>query len=300
MTQPLQPFRPFGTVLTAMVTPMFDDGTIDYASVGRLAKHLADHGSDGLVVSGTTGESPTTHSPEKVELIKAVKEAVGRRAMVVAGASSNDTAHAVRMAEMAADAGADGLLSVVPYYSKPSQKGVIAHFQAIAESTDLPIMVYDIPGRCGIRLAPATLDALAQVDTIVAVKDATGDVAAAAEAMARTGMAWYSGDDALNLEFILAGAAGVVSVASHVVGPTIAKMIAAHDAGDEAGARAAQTAAGSAIVAIMGTGLGAVVAKAAMQILGVIPSRAMRLPLLPLDDDEYAALRAALKAAGVK
>ncbi len=300
MVQQIQPFRPFGTVLTATVTPMSDDGEIDYASVGRLARYLVDHGSDGIVVSGTTGESPTTHSPEKIELIRVVREAVGSRVTVVAGASSNDTIHAARMAEQAAEAGADGLLSVVPYYSKPSQRGVIAHFQAIAGSTDLPIMVYDIPGRVGIRLAPTTLDALAQVDTIVAIKDATGDVAAAKESIARTGMAWYSGDDPLNLEFLLAGAVGVVSVASHVVGPAIARMVAAYDAGDIEGARQAQKEADPAISALMGTGLGAVTAKAAMQILGVIPSRAMRLPHVPLDDEENEALRAALAAAGVK
>ncbi|MBN2176160.1 MAG: 4-hydroxy-tetrahydrodipicolinate synthase [Demequinaceae bacterium] len=300
MVQQTPPFRPFGTVLTAMVTPMFDDGTIDYASVGQLAKHLVANGSDGLVVSGTTGESPTTHSPEKIELIKAVREAVGAGVTIVAGAGSNDTAHAVRMAEQAADAGADGLLSVVPYYSKPSQRGIIAHFQEIAEATDLPLMVYDIPGRCGIKLAPSTLDAIGQIDTIVAVKDATGNVPAAKDSMARTGMAWYSGDDALNLDFILAGAAGVVSVASHVVGKTIARMIAAFDAGDVDAARKAQEEADPAIDALMGTGLGAVTAKAAMEMLGVIPSRALRLPHVPLDEEEYEALCAALAVAGVK
>ncbi len=300
MTQPIETFRPFGAVLTAMVTPMTDDGEIDYASVGRLAMYLLDNGNDALVVSGTTGESPTTHAPEKIELIGAVRGAVGPDVTIIAGAGSNDTAHAIRMAEQAAAAGADGLLSVVPYYSKPSQRGIVAHFEAIAGATDLPVTIYDIPGRTGIRLAPSTLDALGQVDTIVAVKDATGDVEAAAKSMERTGMAWYSGDDALNLDFIRAGAAGVVSVAAHVVGPAIARMIAAHDAGDDAAARAAQDEASPAIEAIMGTGLGAVTAKAAMQALGVIPTRAMRLPHVPLDEDEYSALCDALRAAGVR
>jgi 4-hydroxy-tetrahydrodipicolinate synthase len=267
-------------VLTAMVTPMSENGDIDYAAAVRLATYLLEHGNDGIVLSGTTGESPTTHVPEKADLIRAVRAAVGPDVTLVAGAGSNDTAHAIRMAEVSAEAGADGLLSVVPYYSKPSQRGVIAHFKAIADATDLPLMVYDIPGRTGIRLAPATLDALGQIDTIVAVKDATGDVAAAEKSIARTGMAWYSGDDALNLAFLRAGAAGMVSVVSHVASDRFAAMVKAHDAGDAAG-------------------LGAVTAKGAMQVLGVIPSRAMRLPHVPLDDEEYAALRAALATAGL-
>jgi 4-hydroxy-tetrahydrodipicolinate synthase len=295
----IQPFRPFGSVLTAIVTPMTEEGAIDFVAAGRLASYLVERGCDGLVVSGTTGEAPTTHAPEKVELILAAKEAVGGDATIVAGAGSNDTAHAVRMAEQAAEAGADGLLVVVPYYSKPSQKGVIAHFQAVADATDLPIMVYDIPGRVGIKLAPATLDALGEIDTIVAVKDATGDVAAAERAMARTGMAWYSGDDALNLALLQAGAAGMVSVVAHVAADRYRAMIEAFDAGKSAEAEAIAAEVEPIVKAIMGTGLGAVTAKAAMQALGVIPSRAMRLPLLPLDDAEYAALCEDLKAAGV-
>ncbi len=296
----IQPFRPFGAVLTAMVTPMTDEGDIDYAAVGRIASYLVDRGCDGILVSGTTGEAPTTHAPEKVELILAAKEAVEGKATVIAGAGSNDTAHAVRMAEQAAEAGADGLLVVVPYYSKPSQRGVIAHFQAVADATDLPIMVYDIPGRVGIKLAPATLDALGEIDTIVAVKDATGDVPAAERSMARTGMAWYSGDDALNLDFLKVGAAGMVSVVAHVAADRYASMVKAFDDGDVAAAEAISAELEPVVAAIMGTGLGAVTAKAAMQALGIIPSRAMRLPHVPLDDTEYAALRAALAAAGVK
>jgi len=295
----IQPFRPFGSVLTAIVTPMTEEGAIDFVAAGRLASYLVERGCDGLVVSGTTGEAPTTHAPEKVELILAAKEAVRGDATIVAGAGSNDTAHAVRMAEQAAEAGADGLLVVVPYYSKPSQKGVIAHFQAVADATDLPIMVYDIPGRVGIKLAPATLDALGEIDTIVAVKDATGDVAAAERAMARTGMAWYSGDDALNLALLQVGAAGMVSVVAHVAADRYRAMIEAFDAGKSAEAEAIAAEVEPIVKAIMGTGLGAVTAKAAMQALGVIPSRAMRLPLLPLDDTEYAALCEDLKAAGV-
>lgn len=290
---------PFGAVLTAMVTPMNDDGAIDYDVAARLATHLVDRGCDGIVVSGTTGESPTTHAPEKVELITTVKAAVGDRATVVAGAGSNDTAHAVRMAEQAQQAGADGLLSVTPYYSKPSQRGVVAHFRAIAGATDLPLMLYDIPGRAGIPIGDEAIDALAEHPRIVAVKDATGNVEQARARIARTGLAWYSGDDALTLDFLKVGGVGVVSVTAHVIADTLARMCAAHLAGETAAAEAAEVQSRAVDHIIMGAGLGAVYAKAALQLAGVIPSRAMRLPQVPLDDAEYAALRDALVAAKV-
>lgn len=291
--------RPFGAVLTAMATPMRLDGEIDLDATAALARHLVDHGSDGLVVSGTTGEAPTTHSPEKVAIIEAVRAAVGPDVPIVAGAGSNDTAHAVRMAEQAAAAGADGLISVTPYYSRPSQAGIVAHFTAIATATDLPVMIYDHPGRSGTHLAPETLDELAQRDTIVAVKDATGDVNAARYSMERTGLVWYSGDDPLNLDFLRAGAAGMVSVAAHVAGDSYAAMVAAHDAGDDAAAQAIADGVAPLVEAVMGRGLGAPYAKAAMQALGVIPERAMRLPHLPLNPREYDELREALEKAGL-
>lgn len=290
--------RPFGTVLTAMVTPMHADGTLDIDGAVTLAKHLVEHGSDGLVISGTTGEAPTTHAPEKAELTAALVEAVGGRATLIAGAGSNDTAHAVMMAEQAAEAGVDGVLALVPYYSKPSQKGIVAHLSAIAGATDLPVMLYDIPGRTGVALSDESFDSLAQIETIVANKDATGDVAAAKDRIARTGLAWYSGDDPLTLEFLREGAAGVVSVSAHVAGERIAAMIAAHDAGDTATADRLHEELLPVHDAIF-SGPGAANAKAAMQLLGVIPGRHMRLPLLPLDDDEYSSLASALRAAGV-
>lgn len=290
--------RPFGTVLTAMVTPMHADGSLDIEGAITLAKHLIDHGSDGLVISGTTGEAPTTHAPEKAELTAALVEAVGGRATLIAGAGSNDTAHAVMMAEQAAEAGVDGVLALVPYYSKPSQKGIVAHLSAIAGASDLPVMLYDIPGRTGVALTDESFDSLAEIDTIVANKDATGDVAAAKDRIARTGLAWYSGDDPLTLEFLRAGAVGVVSVSAHVAGQRIAAMIAAHDAGDTALADRLHEELVPVHDAIF-TGPGAANAKAAMQLLGVIPGRHMRLPLLPLDDDEYASLASALRAGGV-
>lgn len=290
--------RPFGTVLTAMVTPMHPDGSIDIDSAITLANYLLDHGSDGLVISGTTGEAPTTHAPEKLELTTAIVEAVGHRATIVAGAGSNDTAHAVMMAEHAAQAGADGVLALVPYYSKPSQKGIVAHLSAIAAASALPVMLYDIPGRTGVALSDESFAALAEVPTILGNKDATGNPAAARERIARTGLAWYSGDDPLTLELLRMGAVGAVTVSGHVVGERIAAMVAAHDAGDSALADQLHQELLPVHDAIF-NGPGAANAKAAMELLGVIPSRHMRLPLLPLDDDEVAALASVLRGAGV-
>ena len=299
MPSSVTPVRPFGAVLTAMVTPMTDEGAVDFAAAVRLAEYLVDHGHDGLVINGTTGESPTTHAPEKSDLVRAVVDAVGARATIVAGAGSNDTAHSIRMAESAADAGAHALLIVTPYYSKPSQAGIIRHTIELADATELPVMLYDIPGRSAVRLAPSTLDALAQHEQIVAVKDATGDVAGAAHSMARTGMAWYCGDDALNLAFLAHGAAGVVSVAGHVLGPQLAAMVGYVDAGDLAAARAVYTGMIPVVDAIMGGGLGAVMAKAAVQLLGLLDSRAVRLPQVEATEQEVAAVRSALVSAGL-
>lgn len=296
---PATPSRPFGAVLTAMVTPMREDGAIDLDAAVRLATHLVDHGHDGLVLNGTTGESPTTHAPEKADLISAVVAAVGDRAAIVAGAGSNDTLHAVRMAEQAAEAGADGLLVVSPYYSRPSQDGVVRHVTAVADSTPLPVMLYDVPGRTGVRVAQPTLDALAAHERVVAMKDATGDVYAAAKAAARTGLAWYSGDDSLYLPFLAHGAAGIVSVVGHVAGPQLAAITAAHDAGDHARALEIFLSIAPAIDALNGQGFQAVAAKAAVWSLGLIPSRHLRLPNVAASDEDVEAVRAGLSAAGI-
>jgi 4-hydroxy-tetrahydrodipicolinate synthase len=300
MPQVTSSVRPFGAVLSAMVTPMTKDGAVDLAAAVTLAKHLVDDaGHDGLVLNGTTGEAPTTHAPEKAELVAAVVEAVGDRAYVVAGAGSNDTAHAVRMAEQAADAGAHALLVVSPYYSRPSQPGLVAHITTVADATDLPVMVYDIPGRAGVRMAPATIDALAAHERIVAMKDASGDLAAAADATARTGLAWYSGDDALTLPFLAHGAVGVVGVATQVVGRQFAAMVAAWDVGDHAEALRLFRTTVPAVQAINGPGFQAVFAKAALQVLGLLDSRAVRLPYVPATDDDLEGIRAGLRAAGL-
>jgi len=291
--------RPFGSVLTAMVTPMTPDGAVDLATAVALAMHLVDQGNDGLVLNGTTGEAPTTHAPEKAELVAAVVEAVGDRAFVVAGAGSNDTAHAVRMAEQAAEAGAHGLLVVSPYYSRPSQAGLAAHMEVVAGSTDLPVLVYDIPGRAGVRIAPATFARLAEHPRIVGVKDAAGDVYGSAKVMRDTGLVFYAGDDGMFLPLLAVGGAGIVSVVGHVATPLLARIAASWFAGDQARALEAFRAVAPAVDALNGAGQQAPTAKAALELLGLIPSRATRLPVAPLPDEELPALRAALAAAGV-
>lgn len=297
MTQ--TPARPFGAVLTAMVTPMTPDGAVDVEAGVSLAKHLVDHGHDGLVVNGTTGESPTTHAPEKAELVAAVVEAVGDRARIVAGAGSNDTAHAVRMAEQSAEAGAHGLLVVSPYYSRPSQEGVYRHTLAIAEATDVPVMLYDVPGRTGVRFAPSTIARLAEHDNVVAMKDATGDIYGASKLIASTGLAWYCGDDALYPAYLAYGASGIVSVVGHVVGDQLAEITRAFDEGDHARAWSVFSTITEAIDAVNGAGFQAVMAKAACELLGLVPTRTLRLPQVAATDDEVAVVRAHLVAAGL-
>lgn len=299
MVLPATPARPFGAVLTAMVTPMTPDGAVDLEAAARLAKRLVDDGNDGLVLSGTTGESPTTHAPEKQDLVRAVVEAVGDRAAVLAGAGSNDTDHALRMAEQAAEAGADGLLVVTPYYSRPSQEGVYRHVVAIAEAADLPVMLYDVPGRTGVRVAPETYARLAAHERVVASKDATGDVYAAAKLAASTGLAFYSGDDGLLLPFLAHGAAGIVSVSAHAVAPQFAEVVRRFDAGDPAGALEVFLTTTPVIDALNGAGFQAVMAKAAVELLGVTDNRFLRLPNVAATEDDVALVRDALAAAGV-
>ncbi|KAJ8142777.1 hypothetical protein OY671_004083 [Metschnikowia pulcherrima] len=299
MVLPATPARPFGAVLTAMVTPMTPDGAVDLEAAARLAKRSVDDGNDGLVSSGTTGESPTTHAPEKQDLVRAVVEAVGDRAAVLAGAGSNDTDHASRMAEQAAGAGADGLLVVTPYYSRPGQEGVYRHVVAIAEAADLPVMSYDVPGRTGVRIAPDTYARLAAHERVVATKDATGDVYAAAKLAASTGLAFYSGDDGSSLPFLAHGAAGIVSVSAHAVAPQFAEVVRRFDAGDPAGALAVFLTTTPVIDALNGAGFQAVMAKAAVESLGVTDNRFSRSPNVAATEDDVALVRDALAAAGV-
>src|SRR3990170_1565722 len=224
----------FGRVLTAMATPFDDDGAVDIEQAKRLAKRLVENGSDGIVVAGTTGESPTLSDEEKIRLFAAVKEAVGGRATVVAGTGTNDTRHSVHLTKHAEAAGADGILLVNPYYNRPSQDGLYAHFRTIAESTALPCMLYNIPGRTGVNAAPETIARLADVPNIVAVKEASGSLDQASEIRRRTSPDFliYSGDDSLTLPILAVGGTGIVSVASHLAGREIQQMVRVFEQGE--------------------------------------------------------------------
>ncbi|MGJ7906138.1 4-hydroxy-tetrahydrodipicolinate synthase [Actinopolyspora sp. H202] len=230
--------RPFGRVLTAMVTPFDTDGNLDTALAQQLACYLVDRlGNDGLVVNGTTGESPTTTDEEKERLLRAVSEAVGDRATVVAGAGTNDTAHSVELARGAEKAGAHGLLVVTPYYSKPPQEGLYSHFTTVADATELPVMLYDIPPRSVVPIQTETLKRLAEHPRIKAVKDSKHDLLAGSDVIANSDLVYYSGEDPLNLPWLSTGAVGFVSVVGHVVGDRLRQMLDAHESGDVATAR---------------------------------------------------------------
>ena len=289
----------FGRVLTAMVTPMTPDGALDETSVVAVAEHLVAHGHDGIVVNGTTGESPTLSADESIRMVRLVVEAVGDRVTVVAGVGSNDTAHSIAMARRAADAGAAGLLVVTPYYNKPTQPGLVAHFTAVADVTGLPVLLYDIPGRTGTPIHTETLLRLAEHPAIVAVKDAKGDLWAATQVMAATDLQWYSGDDVLNLAHLAQGAVGIVSVVGHVAGDRYAAMIRAVEAGDLATARDIHRRLVPVVDAIMNTSQGAIMAKAALVELGVIPSASVRLPLVESPPEHLATLREGLARSGM-
>ena len=282
-----------------MVTPFRDDGSLDLDGAARLAAHLVDEGCDGLVLSGTTGESPTTSDSEKERLLRAVLDAVGDRATVVAGAGTYDTHHTVELVRQAEKTGAHGLLIVTPFYSKPPQEGLFRHFTAVADATGLPVMLYDIPARTGVPIATETLVRLAEHDRIVAVKDAKGDLFAASEVLARTDLAFYSGDDALNLAHLTQGAAGVVSVVAHVAAARYGAMIRAIAIGDLAEAIRLHRELLPAVRAIMTRTQGAIMAKAASQLTGVLSSRTMRSPLVEATEAQVAELRDDLVEAGL-
>ncbi|MEI4272695.1 4-hydroxy-tetrahydrodipicolinate synthase [Klenkia sp. LSe6-5] len=294
------PARPFGRVLTAMVTPFTADGSVDLAGAQELAAHLVDRGRhDGLVVNGTTGESPTVSDTDQVELLRAVLDAVGDRAVVVAGAGTNDTEHSVEKARAAERAGAHGLLVVTPYYNRPTQRGLLTHFRAVADATDLPVMLYDIPPRSQVPIAVQTLVELAEHPRIVAVKDAKGNLNDVSWTLARTDLAYYSGDDVLNLALLAIGAVGVVSVVGHVVGPRLAELVAAVEDGDLGRARAVNDSLLPVYDGIMGGGQGAMMVKAALHALG-LPAGPTRPPLVDATAEEVAQLRAQLRAGGVE
>jgi 4-hydroxy-tetrahydrodipicolinate synthase len=299
MTASPLPPAPFGRVLTAMVTAFADDGSVDLDGTARVALHLVENGHDGVVVSGTTGEAPTTTVEEDGRILRAVVEAVGDRVPVVAGVGTNHTAHSIELAEQAAKVGADGVLLVTPYYNKPTQEGIAAHFETVASVSELPVMLYDIPGRTGVTIAEETYRRVAEHDRIVAVKDAVGDLFRGVRIMQETGLAFYSGDDAMNLAWLTHGAAGLVSVVGHVAGNEYAAMVRAVEAGDLGEALRIYRRVAPVVDAIMNRAPGAMMAKAAMQLAGVLDNRTMRLPLVPAGDDLVENLRAEMLDLGL-
>ncbi|WP_425468338.1 4-hydroxy-tetrahydrodipicolinate synthase [Quadrisphaera granulorum] len=295
--------RPFGAVLTAMATPFTRDGALDVPAAQALAERLVDDGNDGLVVAGTTGESPTLAEHEHDTLLAAVVEAVGSRAHVVAGCGNNDTDHTLRRARAAEKTGVDGLLVVTPYYNKPPQEGLYQHFLAVADATGLPVMLYDIPGRAATAISTEVLLRLAAHPRVVAVKDAKDDLFASSQVMAAAGgeggLAYYSGSDQLNLAHLAQGAAGMVSVVSHVAAAEYAQMVAAVDAGDLPTARALHARLLPAVTAIMTRTQGAIMVKAALELLGAVPNRHVRLPLVEATDEQVEQLAADLRGAAL-
>jgi 4-hydroxy-tetrahydrodipicolinate synthase len=282
-----------------MVTPMNSDGSVDLEGAAELAAHLVDRGHDGLVVNGTTGESPTTTDAEKVDLVRVVVEAVGHRVHVIAGAGSNNTAHTIECARAAAKAGAHALLIVTPYYNKPPQEGILAHFTTVADATDLSVMVYDIPGRTGIPIHTQTLLRMAEHPRIVAVKDAKGDLFAASEVMSATDLQWYSGDDALNLAHLTQGAMGIVSVVGHLASRQYAEMIAAVGQGNLPRAIEIHRQLIPAVNAIMHITQGPIAVKAALHDRGLIASGTLRLPLIAATADQLAQVRDGIEKSGL-
>ena len=282
-----------------MITPMAGDGAVDYEGAARLAEYLVtDMRNDGLVISGTTGESPTTTDAEKDRLLRTVIEAVGSRVPGVAGVGTNDTAHTCELARAAERAGASGLLVVTPYYNRPPQSGLVAHFTTVADSTGLPVLLYDIPGRSGIPIETPTLLRLSEHPRIVGVKDAKADLLAGSDVMARTGLVFYCGDDPLNLPWLSVGASGIISVHAHVIGDRLHEMVEAYGGGRVTEALAIHRAV-LPVYRGMTRAQGVIMAKAALGLLG-LPGGSVRLPLVDATPAEIDQLREDLTAGGVK
>ncbi|WP_240630795.1 4-hydroxy-tetrahydrodipicolinate synthase [Mycolicibacterium sp. GF69] len=284
-------------MLTAMVTPFKPDGSLDTDAAARLANRLVDAGCDGLVLSGTTGESPTTTDAEKIALLRVVLEAVGDRARIIAGAGSYDTAHSVQLAKACAAEGAHGLLAVTPYYSRPPQAGLLAHFTAMADATPLPIVLYDIPPRSVIPITWETMRRLAEHPNIVAVKDAKADLHGGGQIIAETGLAYYSGDDALNLPWLAMGAVGFISVWGHLAASQLREMLSAFHSGDVATARKINVALGPLVHAQARLG-GVTLSKAGLRLQGFEAGNP-RLPQVPATAEQLDELAADMRAAAV-
>lgn len=294
----------FGELITAMVTPFAKDGSLDVTRSRELARHLVEHGSDGLVVCGTTGESPTMSEDEKLSLFEAVVDEVGSRASVIAGTGSYDTAESIELTRAAAERGVDACLVVTPYYSKPPQNGLLAHFRAVADASAVPIMVYDIPGRTGKRIERPTMVELARHENIVADKEAVGDAGETAKLRAELDAAGlhdfeiYSGDDPLLVPHLAAGAVGIVSVCSHLVGPQIKQIISAFNDGKVDEAKRIYLELLPLMQTIMGLTSSPIPVKAAVNMIGIDVGEP-RLPLVPPTEEESRTIRAALESAGV-
>ena len=288
---------PFGRLTTAMITPFKKDGEVDWSGVEKLAAHLVSKGHDGLVLNGTTGEAPTTSDDEKDEIIKVVRKTVGSKIKIIAGAGNNETSHSIEQAKRAAKAGADALLVVTPYYNKPPQAGVIAHFTAMADATDLPVVMYDIPGRTGIEIESDTIVKLFEHPKIAALKDAKGNVAATSWVIKRCGIPVYSGDDILNLPLLSVGAVGVISVCGHTVGSELKEMLDAWFAGN---AKRALEIHQKLLPVFSGTfrTQGAILTKAALNMMG-LPGGFTRLPLVDATDAQKAQLKEDFRQAGI-
>ena len=290
--------RPFGRLLTAMVTPFAPDGSLDVEGAAKLATYLVDEQrNDALVVSGTTGESPTTTDAEKETLLRAVIEAVGDRAKVVAGVGTNNTVHTVELAHTAEKAGADGVLVVTPYYNKPPQDGIAKHFRTVADTVGLPVMVYDIPHRAGTAIATETMCRIAEHERIVAVKDAKGDFIASSWVTSRTDLAYYSGDDAATLPLLAVGGVGLVGTSTHFTGPIAKELIEAYERGDTAAALTLHHRAMPLFTGIF-RAPGTMLVKAGLRVRG-LPAGPVRSPLVDASDDELNQLRKDAAAAGI-
>lgn len=290
----------FGRLLTAMVTPFTSDGEVAYQEAANLALHLIENGSDGVVVAGTTGESPVLTKEEKLKLFSVVKEAVGEKGVVIAGTGSNNTADTIALTKKAAEAGVDGVMLVTPYYNKPSQEGLYQHFRAVAEETDLPIILYNVPGRTSVNLQPATVIRLAEIKNICALKEASGNLDQVAEI--KNGVSEdfliYSGDDSLTLPMLAVGGCGVISVASHIAGKMIKEMIENFFSGKVKEATDLHLKLYPLFKAMFITTNPAPV-KAALNLIG-LKVGSPRLPLVPANEKETEAIRKAMEKVGIK
>jgi 4-hydroxy-tetrahydrodipicolinate synthase len=285
-----------GEVLTAIVTPFGADGEIDWQAFRSLARHLVDNGSDGLVVAGTTGESPTLSDDEKLELFRVALDEVGPDATVVAGTGTNDTRHSIELTRRAAEVGVDGVLVVTPYYSKPPQRAIVEHFKAVAAATALPLVVYNIPSRCVVNIEPETIARLAEIPNVRAVKQANDDLGQARR-IVEIGLDLYAGDDDLILPFLEVGGLGGICVHTHVVGPQVAALVRCYREGDLDAARRLSDELQPALEILKVVG-NPIAIKAALHLLGH-DAGGLRLPLVPASDDEVARIRALLERQGL-